>query len=481
MLHRKNTPIISEIKTFFTSNEKAMMTMFNFIEGLGLSKIKIKLPDSANSKYSHLQKLMLLLIFPFFEVNDPSHYKNSALFKILGCGKDVFYRFLNNPNIDWRKISYSINKRLIGKVGKHTNIHSDSKPKCLIFDDSDIVKTGRHIENIGRIYSHVTHKSTLGFKALFMGLFDGKSFLSLDFSLHGEKGKNKKKPYGFTPKQLRERFKKKRDKNSCGKQREDEYFTTKIESVIAMTRRTISEGVRFDYLLVDSWFTCYKLVKFIKTRRINCHFLGMIKMGKTKYLFEDKQLTAKELIQKCKQRKKMKHSRSLGLYYIEATVMFQDIPVKIFFSKAGKRGKWKAIMTTRTTLGFLEAYQIYSYRWTIEVFFRDVKQHLGMAKCQSRDFDAQIAWLTLRMLQYNILSVVRRFEAYETLGELFRETRKDHLKIPLGERILLIIIEISKELAPLLEIDPEELMEKYLSENEKIKNYINFESLIHAA
>jgi hypothetical protein len=29
----------------------------------------------------------------------------------------------------------------------------------------------------------------LGFKGLFLGFHDGKSFLGLDFSLHGEKGK----------------------------------------------------------------------------------------------------------------------------------------------------------------------------------------------------------------------------------------------------------------------------------------------------
>jgi hypothetical protein len=53
------------------------------------------------------------------------------------------------------------------------------------------------MELIGKIFSHVTHTSNFGFKGLFMGYHDGKSFFSLDFSLHGEKGKNQNKPYGL--------------------------------------------------------------------------------------------------------------------------------------------------------------------------------------------------------------------------------------------------------------------------------------------
>ncbi|MDR0572497.1 MAG: hypothetical protein LBG96_00440 [Tannerella sp.] len=37
-----------------------------------------------------------------------------------------------------------------------------------------------------------------------------------------------------------------------------------------------------------------------------------------------------------------------------------------------------------------------------------------MGKCESRDFDAQIAATTLCMLQYNLFSEVRRFECYES-------------------------------------------------------------------
>jgi hypothetical protein len=51
--------------------------------------------------------------------------------------------------------------------------------------------------------------------------------------------------------------------------------------MISMIRLAISKGIRFNYVLVDSWGTCFELVKFIVSRRIKYHFIGMIKMETT--------------------------------------------------------------------------------------------------------------------------------------------------------------------------------------------------------
>jgi len=311
-----------------------------------------------------------------------------------------------------------------------------------------------------------------------MGYHDGKSVVSLDLSFHGEKGKNEKKPYGLTTIQSKERFSKKRDKSSPGKQRVEQYFSTKIESTISMLRLAISKGIRFDYLLVDSWFTCHELVTFIVTRRIGCHFLGMIKMGKTRYEVFDKNLTAKEIIERLRRTKKTKRSKLLGYYYGEIIVDFKGIEVKILFCKTSKKGSWNAIMTTNTELTFEQAYKIYSTRWSIEVFFKESKQNLGLGKCQSQDFDAQIAATTLCMIQYNLLSVAKRFSDYETLGELFRATQKDSLQLSIAEKIWVIIIELVSHLSEILNLDSETLMENIFSENEQLTKFLNFKALL---
>jgi len=96
-----------------------------------------------------------------------------------------------------------------------------------------------------------------------------------------------------------------------------------------MIRTAIKKGVRFDYVLVDSWFTCFELVKFIKTRRINTHLIGMGKMGKTRYLFKQKQLTAREIIDRLRKSKKLKRSNLLSCYHSNVVVDFNGIDVKL--------------------------------------------------------------------------------------------------------------------------------------------------------
>ena len=376
MLRHKDTVILSEIKDFFTTSEKAIETILSFMSSLTFSDKQLGLTPTSNLHYNNYSKFVLLLLFPFFDIQDASHYLDSALFKYISCGKDIFYRFINNSMIDWRKFAYSLNMQLLRNVEKQSTTDTQSTLRCIIVDDTDLVKTSNHFELIGKIYSHVTHISKLGFKGLFMGYHDGKSFFSLDFSFHGEKGKNEKKPYGLTPTQLKERYSKKRVKSCPGIKRVDQYFTTKIESTISMLRLAISKGVRFDYLLVDSWFTCYEIVKFIITRRIGCHFSGMIKMGKTRYEVLDKDLTAKEIIERLRRTKKTKRSKLLGYYYGGIIVNFKGIEVKLFFCKTSKKGNWNGIMTTNTELTFEQAYKIYSTRWSIEVFFKECKTKL---------------------------------------------------------------------------------------------------------
>lgn len=482
MLQGKDTTIVSEIKTFFTSEQKALDCIFKVISSFSLSRCKFIKTEHANNQYQNHDKLILLLLFPFFSVKDVSHFKSSSLFKILSCGKDVFYRLLNCENVDWRRLGYSINKQLFKQIKSRTENQEGEKPlSCLIVDDTDLRKEGKCFELVGRIFSHVSHKSIIGFKGLFLAFHDGKSLFGLDFSSHGEKGKNKKKPYGLNKSQLDKRFSKKRVAGKPNKIRHDEYFESKIDNLLAMVRSAINQGIRFDYLLVDSWFTCYKIVKFIKTRKINCHFLGMIKMGTTKYLYQESLLSSKQILEKVKRSKGISRLRNSKFHYVEVIVEFQGIPVKLFFSKASKKGKWHGLLTTNTELNFKEAIRIYSIRWSIEVFFKEAKNYLRLGKCESTDFDAQIAHTTICMIQFNILSIAKRFSSYETLGELFRQAEENSLELIVSERIWLIMTEIINEFSEIFEIEIEEIMTKIIADNQRVANLLKYSSFADTA
>jgi hypothetical protein len=446
---------------------------------LTLSEKHLGYPSKANNEIKNVSKLFLLLLFPFFQVQDIWHYEKSTLYPIFRYGKDLFYRFVNESQVNWRKVLYRLNMQLIRKVENRGSSLS-SKPKCLIIDDTDLPKTGMRIELIGKIFSHTHQRMILGFKGLFLGYFDGKSFFSLDFSLHGEKGKNKKIPFGLKKKQLQARYSKARAKLTPGYLRVEEYFISKIQSMIKMLRGAIKAGLRFDYVLVDSWFVNFKLVKFIYTRRISTHLLGMARMGKTKYMFNNKLYSANQIIDKLRKSKKLKRSKKLSFYYSEVIVDFQGIPIKLLFSKISKRGKWSLLLTTDLNLTFEKAYEIYSIRWQIEVFFKESKHYLGLGKSQSQDFDAQIANISTTMIQYNILVTAKRFISYETIGQLFEDVSKDSLSLTVAEKIWKIIIEILTQLGCFFETEPNLIMEKLISDNEQVKKIVNFNALLQA-
>ena len=86
------------------------------------------------------------------------------------------------------------------KLVAYQGENSSDAPKCLVIDDSDLLKTGRYIEKISRIFDHVSRRFILGYKLLAMGYWDGASFVPMDSSLHRERGKNKDKPFGLKTK-----------------------------------------------------------------------------------------------------------------------------------------------------------------------------------------------------------------------------------------------------------------------------------------
>ena len=480
MLQRKVTTNISELNNFFTSSEKVCETVLRIICSLKLNSKYFKLTGNNRTTYAPNEVLTLLLLFPLLQLSNVRAYSQSILMQLFKGGKDVFYRFKNNEWVNWRTISYHVTMKLIQKSEAHS-IGNPTECKCLIADDTDMPKTGWSIELIGRIWSHVSNSSMLGFKGLFLGYHDGKSFYGLDFSLHGEKGKNEKKPYGLSPKQTKNRFTKSRSKDSFSSKRKAEYFMKKTESLLLMIRLAISKGLSFNYLLVDSWFVSDGLVSFVLGCKKKFHLLGMAKMGKTRYNYNEKAMTAKELVEKQKRNKKVIRSRKLNVWYSYVDVDFKGNQVRLFFCKTTHRGSWNVLLTTNNKLDFEEAYRIYSIRWSVEVFFKEAKSHLKLGKSQSLDFDAQIADTTISMLQYNILSLAKRFLDYESMGEMFRQAGKETLELTIVEKIWGYLIELLSIISELFEINMEEILDKIVSDNHAITKIIKMKAALEVA
>jgi len=222
--------------------------------------------------------------------------------------------------------------------------------------------------------------------------------------------------------------------------------------------------------LADSWFIHAPFINGIRNiKKGLLHVIGMCSSNK-KINITGKDYTTKALIAKHSNAKKT--NRKLKMQYFTIYAEYKGIPLKLFFVKQGygnKNDNWKMIITTDLSLSFQRAIEIYQIRWTIEVFFKEAKQHLNLGKSQSNYFNAQIADTTICLMQYILLALLKRFESYETIGGAFRNSKHAMLEITLADRIMEIFLQIMKELVELLELDYELIMEKLLHKDSSDK------------
>jgi hypothetical protein len=466
MSQHKSNKIFSEINDFFSSQEKAVSKTIMIIKVLKIPEIKFEPKNNWPEQYCRQDILLNLLFMPLFSIKNVAGYTQSTLYDYLQAGKDTLYRFKNETSISWRKITGKVNRRIIKRINQSGTQDTDM-PRCLIVDDTDLRKTGKGIEHVSKIWSHVAHMGVLGFKGLFLRYWDSKTFLGLDFSLHKEKGKNQKYPNGLSKKVNSKQFKKQRTVQSPGHQRETELHLDKISSAIAMIQRAVANKIDFEYVLMDSWFVCEKMI--LSVVETGAHLIGMCKMGTSKYACNGQLCSAKQILDRLRKDGKIRWNKQLHLYVAEVLVTYKGIPMKLFFCRNSKRGNWHLLVTTNTRLGIKKVYQTYAIRWSIEVFFKETKQYFQLAKCQSRDFDAQIADTSIYMIQYNILSLAKRFSNYETLGGLFDDTKQFVLELTVCKRLWGFFLEFIQIIALIVDVDPDELIERILSEDAENK------------
>ena len=260
-----------------------------------------------------------------------------------------------------------------------------------------------------------------------------------------------------------------------------EYDQSKISLMIEMIRRVIKKNIHFDYILADSWFACAEIIRFVTSRHIKCHYLGIIRMGRTKYTYKGKEYTACQLVSLFDKPKKGRRlSRRLGCRYITVDVTFAGRNVRLFFCKRDKWRKWNGLITTNREIEFPEAYKIYSMRWPLEVIFKDSKQKLGLGKYQMRHFSSQIAMTATTAMQYNLLSTARRFSDYETIGGLFGDAAKSSVELTVTERIWGMMLELVREIAECFNIKDEQIFDMLVNRSDKLSRFVELYKLKQA-
>jgi len=96
-------------------------------------------------------------------------------------GKDIYYRFLNNPRYSWRKFLLQLSMKV---TDTFDHLTSDKRVRVFVLDDSILSRPRtKKAELLARVFDHTGQRFVKGFTMLTLGWSDGYSFVPVDFAM----------------------------------------------------------------------------------------------------------------------------------------------------------------------------------------------------------------------------------------------------------------------------------------------------------
>ena len=443
----------------------------NFIIFDFLTKFKVKnICDRSHIQKSQgcsaIELLFIVLSMPFMLVTSVNAiFRSEFEWVIKRFDQSSIYRFMSNTKYDWRKLIHAICRTF-------TRLFPDSSESVFIIDDTIIKKKGYKGEKITKVYDHCSKQFHYGYKQVALAYCDGKSVIAVDSSLHGEKA--------LVNEKAEKQYEKSRKKETAGAKRAKEYFLDKLTSALKMVNRAIKEGMKAKYVVFDSWYA--SSFEFINSLLSKGLIAVCAMKNNRKCLHKQQDTNISKVLALLKNTKKPKRCESRSLRYYETTIEMPKLgKVKLCLCRKTGHKEWKAIISTDASMSALAIMKVYSIRWSIEVFFKEAKTLLKMGKCQSTDFDAQIANISVALLLYTIMAYYRRIMDVDTTGTLFENTKKDIYQKTIAENLWDYFVELFESIIKELHQDGKTMVKKIKNTNvfKKIKKIkIDFGKLL---
>ncbi|MGU9945543.1 IS4 family transposase, partial [Lactobacillus delbrueckii subsp. bulgaricus] len=327
-----------------------------------------------------------------------------------GFSKNTYYRFMQNPHINWLRFTILLAEKIINEHLK--DLTSDQRADCFVFDDSLYSRTGyKKTELAAKVFDHVSMTYKKGFRMMTMGWTDGSSFVPIASSLLSSK--NDQNVIGTT---------KKIDKRTIASKRRIMAQSKGTDVVIQLLDQALKAGLTAKYVMFDTWFSNPHQIVQISQRGLNV--IAMVKKSsKITYEFEGKRMNVKQIFNACKKR------RGRSRYLLSVPVKVGD-PAKdgaqidariVCVRNRSNRKDWIALICTDMTIDENEIIRIYGKRWDIEVFFKTCKSFLKLGtEYHGLSYDALTAHTAFVFLRYMFMSVEKRDDEDDrTMGELF--------------------------------------------------------------
>jgi len=370
--------------------------------------------------------------------------------------KDTFYRFMNSYSINWRKFTLSLGATIINKAISY--LTDDDRRNVLIVDDSLFSRSrSKKVELLARVYDHVKHEYTQGFRLLTLGWSDGNSFLPLNHCLLSSAERRNR---------LQESSSLVDARSNGGKQRKLAQNKAP-EVVLTLLKEAKSMKISARHVLFDTWFCSPSSLQNI--REIGYDVIAMVKKSETIHFRYQGRMQSPLTIYR-KEKKRSGRSKYLLSVMAEVVRDGKSFPVKLVFVRnRNNRSDYLILVSTDITLSEEEIIQTYGKRWGIEVFFKTCKSYLKLGKeCRSLSYDAMTAHVAIVFTRYMILSLEQRRNIDKrSLGELFYLAYEEMEDLRYFDALILVmkeLVDFVKKKMTVFENELNELMEIFFEE-----------------
>ena len=349
-----------------------------------------------------------LLVWPLLRLKS-IHCLCTQLGQFLQGQASVLYDFLGREDICWRGLSHQLARRVL----EHNEIGPLGQ-RAFVVDDSIKGRRGKKVEGTSVHFDHTQGRHLKGHQVLQLGLAGEKGFVPLEVQIvMGDSkpvSKSKDKPFKD------HRSSAARDLSRARKQSKHQLFRD-------MLRRALRAGLSAPYLLADAWFGCKENIEVAFELGLCAIF--QMKRGKLNYRYKGSNYTAKELYTKVQRRmrgaNRKARYKTAGLR-VQINLQTQRSKparwkkVRLIFSapvRAATAESWVLFLCTDPELSDKTILQTYALRWSVEVYFKEIKQNLGLLKEQSGRYQVAYASVHLAAIRYLLL-----FEAMLRSGRL---------------------------------------------------------------
>lgn len=259
----------------------------------------------------------------------------------------------------------------------------------LILDDTLVPRDGRHIEGLG--FHHSAHGLVKGLCAVTALVKAGT--WNFVFALRG-----------YTPK----------------KASEPGHFKSKVSLALEILHEAFLLFPRGLTVVMDSWYACAPILNPIQ--EAGWIFLAALKQNR--YVYWNKVKIAVRLLAKRRLSYTMVRISKKKRFRIASQIVWlpQVGRVKLFINRQGRETRF--FVTNKLDMTESEMVRIYLQRFTIEVFHKDIKQHLGFGEMFVRSWRGVQTHWTILAIAYNLiaLSSKSRMKSFRQKSRHFRNT-----------------------------------------------------------